>query len=370
MRVFMTSSSFPRDAKDWKATFIRSMLTSLANRPDLELAFWGPSGELPPAVSYAANADDAKWFEKLLGDGGIANILRKKNINSILAASSLLFRLRNAYRTAQNADVIHANWLQCALPLRRKGKPLLVTVLGTDYGLLKLPGIVFLLRRVFRDGPCIVAPNADWMVPQLQDYFGDVASVRCIPFGIDKEWFEVKRDLAADTPRRWLLVSRLARAKIGPLFEWADDLFLGNDELHILGPMQEKIDLPKWAFYHGPTNPRDLQTVHFGTATGLLTLSQHDEGRPQVMLEAMAAGLPIVASPLKAHLDIIDADKTGMIVNSRDEFRAALEKLAIRAENRRIGANAQLWVKTQLGTWDDCARRYADAYSSLASMSR
>ena len=79
MRVFMTSTSYPRDSMDWKATFIRSMVDSLAARSDIELTFWGPRGELPSNVAYAANAVDASWFDKLLGMGGIANVLRKKN---------------------------------------------------------------------------------------------------------------------------------------------------------------------------------------------------------------------------------------------------------------------------------------------------
>ena len=64
MRVFMTSTSFPRDLADWKATFIRSMVNSLAAREDVELVFWGPRGELPANVGYATTTIDAKWFDK------------------------------------------------------------------------------------------------------------------------------------------------------------------------------------------------------------------------------------------------------------------------------------------------------------------
>ena len=84
------------------------------------------------------------------------------------------------------------------------------------------------------------------------------------------------------------------------------------------------------------------------------------------MLEAMAAGLPIIASPLAAHLDIIRDGETGLIARSREELRAAIGKLALPEENRRIGAGAKTWAKAQLGTWEDCAQRYVDAYHALS----
>lgn len=368
MRVFMTSTSFPRDSTDWKATFIRSMVNSLAARTDLELTFWGPRGELPPNVAYATNAIDAQWFDKLLDMGGIANVLRKKNISSIAAVLPLVRKLRAAYANAPSTDVLHANWLQSVISLKRDGRPLLVTVLGTDFALLKLPGVICLLRKIFRGGPCVIAPNADWMAPRLEACFGDIAKIRCIPFGIDSSWFEISRSISERAPHRWLLVSRITRGKIGPLFEWGDNLFRKEHQLHVFGPMQEKIALPPWVRYHGATNPGELRQKYFPTASGLVTLSEHDEGRPQVMLEAMAAGLPIIASPLTAHLDIIKDGETGLIVHSREELRTALGKLSGPEENTRIGVNAQSWVRTHLGTWDDCAQRYVNAYKFLTGV--
>lgn len=365
MRVFMTSTSFPRDSNDWKATFIKSMVNSLAARADLDLTFWGPRGDLPSNVAYAANAIDAEWFDKLLDSGGIANVLRKKNIASIGTVLALVRKLRAAYANSPCTDVFHANWLQSVTSMKRDGRPLLVTVLGTDFGLLKIPGIVFQLRRIFGVGPCFIAPNADWMVPRLEACFGDVARIQCIPFGIDNGWFAISRSKTAVMPYRWLLVSRITRAKVGPLFEWGDDIFRGEHELHVFGPMQENIHMPAWVHYHGATNPDELRELHFPTATGLVTLSQHDEGRPQVMLEAMAAGVPIVASALAAHLDIIKEGVTGLIVRSGGDLRKAIGKLSLPEENLKIGMQARSWAKEKLGTWEDCAQRYVNAYQLL-----
>ncbi|MEQ1514995.1 MAG: glycosyltransferase, partial [Usitatibacteraceae bacterium] len=285
--------------------------------------------------------------------------------DSISSVVALVRKLRSAYARAADVDIYHANWLQSVISKKHDGKPLLVTVLGTDFALLRIPGVIHLLRRVFRSCRCFIAPNADWMVPRLEACFGDIATIRCIPFGIDKRWFDISRKAPREAPHRWLLVSRITRAKIGPLFDWGGGIFGGDHELHVFGPMQEEISMPSWVHYHGATNPGELREKEFPIAAGLITLSEHDEGRPQVMLEAMAAGLPILASPLAAHLDFISDGATGLIVRSRKDLGTLMEKLSLPDVNSKIGSNAKSWVKNQLGTWDDCAQRYVSAYESL-----
>ncbi|WP_427915508.1 glycosyltransferase [Ramlibacter sp. MMS24-I3-19] len=129
--------------------------------------------------------------------------------------------------------------------------------------------------------------------------------------------------------------------------------------------MQEELQLPPWVHYHGPTHPADLRERWFPTACGLITLSRHDEGRPQVMLEAMAAGLPVLASDLPAHRDIVQHRLTGWLAASRDELREGLEWLDDPVRNQDVGRAAREQIKTSIGTWDHCAGRYAAAYRSL-----
>ncbi|UUZ69987.1 glycosyltransferase [Polaromonas sp. P2-4] len=117
--------------------------------------------------------------------------------------------------------------------------------------------------------------------------------------------------------------------------------------------------------YHGPTHPADLLQQWFPQACGLITLSRHDEGRPQVMLEAMAAGLPVLASDLPAHRDMVQHRQTGWLAASRDELCQGLDWLEDPVNNLHTGQAARKWIKNSIGTWDDCAGRYAAAYQSL-----
>lgn len=363
MRILMASTSYPRDLTDWRGRFIYNLAAALARQPALELRLWAPPGVLPASVIPAATEAESIWLDDLARLGGIAHLLRQGPLQGLRWGAGLLWRLRQAYRREHDCDVVHANWLQTALPLWGTRKPLVVSVLGSDLGLLRLPGITAALRHVFRARKTIIAPNAEWMVLPLRKLFGDVAEIRSIVFGVDQIWFDIKR-----TPAEhglWLAVTRLTRKKIGTLFEWGDGLFGEQRQLHLFGPMQESLELPSWVIYHGPTHPSELAQDWFTRATGLVSLSQHDEGRPQIMIEAMAAGLPIIASDLPGHRDIVQHKQTGWIASTQISFKEGLLSLEQSAQNKILGDAARHAVKHTIGTWDDCATHYVSLYRSL-----
>lgn len=366
IRVLMVSTSFPETRQDWPGRFIANMAEALARRKDVRLALWAPPGEHSGAVETATSPDDAEWLRWLLRSGGIAHLLRARPLQGAAAATGLLRRLRRLYRRHREVDVVHVNWLQNALPLLGNDQPAVISVLGNDFGLLRLPGMVTALRAALRGRRAILAPNADWMTDELKRRFGDLAEIRSIPFGVDVCWFAMeRRRSSSDSPSIWLAVTRLTRRKIGDLFEWGEGLFGLQRQLHLFGPMQETLTVPDWVHYHGSTHPKVLLEEWFPRATGLVTLSQHDEGRPQVLLEAMAAGLPVLASGLSAHRDLIRTGETGVLVDSRLELEKALRELESPAANRSLGVAARDWIRNSIGTWDDCAARYHAAYQAV-----
>lgn len=365
LNILMSSTSYPETPQDWRGRFIANQAAALARRDGVKLSLWAPPGELPVNVAAAATPADALWLGRLAQQGGIAHLLRTRKALAAGTIVALLGRLGRAYRRLPAADVVHVNWLQNALPLWGTTTPALVTVLGSDFGLLRLPGMKSMLRAVLRQRRAILAPNADWMRPGLEQAFGDLAEIRPIAFGVDDPWFEVARHPPAGDVRHWLAVTRLTRHKIGDLFNWGEGLFSDARQLHLFGPMQETLELPSWVHYHGPTHPADLLENWFPRACGLVTLSRHDEGRPQVMLEAMAAGLPVLASDLPAHRDMVRHRETGWLAASRDELCQGLDWLEDPLHNRATGQAARSCIKESIGTWDDCAARYAAAYKDL-----
>lgn len=360
LRVLLVSTSYPADELDWRGRFIADMVMAISKKVDT-LFVWAPPGKLPSNAATPSSAQDKVWLAKLMAQGGIAHLLRTRPIQGLIIAVSLLRRLAGVYRN-EEMDVIHVNWLQNALALRKK-TPALITILGSDYKLLRLPGMKWMLRKIMSDRPVIIAPNANWMQQELERYFGDVAEIRPIPFGVDARWFEIQR--VPTLSHKWIAVMRITQDKLGDLLAWGKGYFGGARELHLFGPMQEKIALPDWIIWHGPTNPDELAKKWFPYATGLITLSHHSEGRPQVLLEAMAAGLPVVVSNQPAHSDVVMHGETGWIANSRKSFAEAIGQAEDRTINLQVGAKAKSFVHSNIGDWDYCADRYVSAYRDL-----
>ena len=371
MRVLLLSTSYPRDATDWRGVFIHHLVDALARAGDLQLVVWAPPGKLPPATASATTPSESDWLAELMSVGGISHLIRQGGAKAILAPIRLLRMIGAAYRRSSDVDIYHINWLQCALPLQTKHKPALITVLGNDLKLLRLPFMRTLLRRVMRRRKVAICPNAEWMVQPLRDAFGSVAQVIPVSFGIDPSWYAIQRDLSQARPKRWLVVTRLTADKLGPLFEWSEGLFRNTGrELHLFGPMQEGIVIPKWVHYHGAATPHQLATEWFPTAHGLITLSRHAEGRPQVMLEAMASGLPIIASHMPAHATIVQDGQTGVLCSTPESYSSALDAMEDPLTNVRNGQAARYWAIREIGTWDDCAQRYIRIYRELVEASR
>jgi glycosyltransferase involved in cell wall biosynthesis len=365
-RVLLTSTSYPRSDSDWQGIFIREMLAGLQRADDTETSYWGPPGPVPDGVDYLCSESDKRFLLRLAEQGGIAHLARSKPLQGIANGIGLVRRLRRVLRdNRQKCDVFHLNWLQSALAIPGNGNRALVAVLGTDYKLLEIPGVAALLRNRLADNHVVLAPNAEWMVPKLEATFGaQVSKVAYVPLGIDQRFFDVGAEPASSV-RRWIAVLRLTRAKIGPLLEWTERLADRDNEFHLFGPMQEKIALPSWIRYHGAVTPDTLIRDWYPQATGMITLSQHDEGRPQALLEAMAAGLPVIASRIPAHEDLLSSADGGVLVRSEDEFRAAITGLSNPETRRSLAARARQSIQQHYGTWDDCAGRYRRLYEHL-----
>ena len=365
LKVLFISTSYPVDNKDWKGRFTANLVEAIGRQKGTNLKIWSPPGDIPSSVTSVSTFSEADWLKQMLKAGGIAHILRTKGFLGSGTILRLLKSLKSVYTRESDIDIVHVNWFQNAIPLWGTSTPAVISVLGSDFGMLKIPGMKFLLRSMIRQRKCLIAPNADWMVPKLKKSFGDIAEIRPIPYGVDKKWFNIKKNSQKGKTTKWIAVTRLTEKKLGTLFTWGKDIFKKDNELHLFGPMQETIALPDWVFYHGPASPGELWGKWFPRCSGLITLSRHDEGRPQVMLEAMAAGLPVIASDMPAHIDIIKHRSNGWIVSNQQDLKNAMSFFDNPETVKRVGASARSWVLKNIGTWDDCAERYITAYQDL-----
>jgi len=112
---------------------------------------------------------------------------------------------------------------------------------------------------------------------------------------------------------------------------------------------------------------------HIGNRVTLNTLYQNAkifilpssyEGLPTVLLEAMAFGLPVIASDIPSVREVITDELNGLLVtpNSSYELSEAIKRLLYDEETRRrLGTNARRTVEENY-SWDIVARRILDVY--------
>jgi glycosyltransferase involved in cell wall biosynthesis len=177
--------------------------------------------------------------------------------------------------------------------------------------------------------------------------------------------------------RTLLYVGRLDPQK-GPfvLLAAVKDLFPRHPEVHVLmvgeGPLGEKLrawvakeNLQSRIHFAGRRN--DVPSLF--RAADLFVLPSLWEGLPNVVLEAMAAGIPTVASRVEGISDLLVDRRTGLIVppNSPPDLTEAIaEILADPQHALQMAREAQKFVQERF-TWQSVIGQYEQIYSELLS---
>lgn len=147
-----------------------------------------------------------------------------------------------------------------------------------------------------------------------------------------------------------------------------------HSDVHLLfvgdGPLASALN--DWVHAHGLAN-----NIHFAgrrddvasimRASRCLALPSSWEGMPNVVLEAMAAGLPVVATDVEGTSEVIRNHQTGVLVppDSPRELASMLTMLLTDAtQAQALGAAAQVSVRNDF-TWEQVVARYDRLYRDL-----
>ena len=143
-------------------------------------------------------------------------------------------------------------------------------------------------------------------------------------------------------------------------------------ELWIAGPVEPGMEAvlarapTEGVRFLGPLDKAALIETYRRAAA--FCLPSVEEGFGMVLLEAMACGLPVVATDVGGGADLIDGGRNGRTVPAGDEagLRAALEAiLDLGPEGRaEMGARARRFVETRF-TWDAYVDRAVAIYRAL-----
>jgi len=185
-----------------------------------------------------------------------------------------------------------------------------------------------------------------------------------IPNAVDAEQFRIDRD-PPPGPFAVGFIGRLDPIKRLPDLLTAIKLLDGRARLHVFGEGEDRsrveadvrrLGLESLVTLHGAiAQPQDaLRQLE------LLVLPSSAEGFGLVLIEAMAAGVPVVATDIPAARDIVHHGETGLLVpvGSPEELAAAIRRVMSDYSLRhRMAHRAQEDVRKRFA-WDGVMRQY------------
>jgi glycosyltransferase involved in cell wall biosynthesis len=272
-----------------------------------------------------------------------------------------------------------ARWLQL-----RRSTPYVISVRGGDVpgtepqlsGFYRL--LTWLRRDILRHARKIVAPSIG--LKRLSET-ADPVSVHVIPNGVDTTFFappppgtaENQKDLPAP---RLLFVGRLHWQKnVSAILRILDVIrspFGLPAIARIVGDGPGRADLEKLAkelrldsaiTFEGWLSRAEIAAA-YREAFLLINLSRY-EGMSNVVLEALASGLPVIASNIPGNAELIEDQTTGFLFNpDEDPIKIAdqIVKLFGNPERRiAMGKSARESVISKY-TWDQAAAMYEEVF--------
>ncbi len=414
LRILFLTQTYPRWPGDAAGPFIRELARGLVRGGDRVTVLAPRAAGVRP--SWLDDGVDVRTFAyaprrlEVLGYGRSLAADERIRPGAALAAP---FYLRAAAAAvarhlARNpCDLLHAHWLVpnglVALwpGVGRRSTLIAAGLHGSDVFLAEKAAARPAIRRALRRCQLLTGCSPELTERVLKLGYRD-RPYRVIPYGVDIDLF-CPADEAADPPSgtRWrerlgipdhapmlLGVGRLATKKgLHVLVDALPRLLDEFDDVHavIAGDGDRRPELlaavAEWA-------PERAARVHlpglvahddlpglYRSADLFVLPALHDpqgnvDGLPNVILEALASGLPVISTAISGIPLAIESGVEGILVAEQD--RPALEDavsslLRNPERRRRMGARARARAVLHL-TWDQVAAAYRDAY--LEALSR
>lgn len=231
------------------------------------------------------------------------------------------------------------------------------------------------LQRILNSALKIIVPTEDYIDLISKKYAISKGKIYEVPFGVNlKDFKSISNKM--HSPIRLLFVGRFADQKNIPLliesFKLIIDRNHWNIELNLVGDGEEKNKiialikekkLENKVIMHGALRGKKLYETYSNSDIFILTSKYESFGI--VLIEAMATGLPIIASNILSVKNIIENGKTGLLVKTTPEdFAEAIEKLLNNPELRRK-LSENVLEEAKKYNWNKIVQKFEDIYSEV-----
>mgnify|MGYP000070691438 CR=1 FL=1 len=378
MRILTLTTLYPNAAAPAHGVFVENRLKDFVARSGAEIRVIAPVPWFPVSArwagKYAAYAAAPARETRHGIEARHPRYAIPPKIGMTYAAAALtrcfLKEARALIAEGYDFDLIDAHYLYpdgvaavCAA--RSLGKPVVLTARGTDVSLL--PSYPrqkrMILDAVIKADAVITVAQA--LKDELIALGAPAKKISVLRNGVDLEIF---RPLDRDAIRTRMGLTGPVVASVGHLIERKGHHLvieamkdLPDATLLIVGEGEERAALEALAATHGVSErTRFLGAIPHGelaeiyNAADVLALASSREGWPNVLLEAMACGTHVVATPVWGNGEVVGAPEAGRLAAGRSApamASALVAALAAPADRAATHSYAERfsWSETSLG---------------------
>ncbi len=404
LRILFLTQTYPRFPEDASGPFIRDLARGLVAGGDAVTvlvphaagvpARWEDDGIEVHSFRYAPQ----RW--ELVGYSRTLDSDETLRLGAALASPLYALGARLAVARAlrgDHFDLLHAHWVVpngwVALPCARR-LPLLVGLHGSDVFLAERFGVRALVRRTLARSRGVTGCSPE-LVARVLALVRRPPPGSVIPYGVDagrffpqpgrRSLWRGRLGIPAEAPLL-LSVGRMVTKKgFHVLLDALPTLLAEHPALHVvlagggdlLTELQARAAAWRGRIHFPGTVLRDTLPDLYRAADGFVLPAVHDskgnvDGLPNVILEAMASGLPVVASGISGIPLAVRDGQEGLLLPEGDAGAlcgALARLLADPALRRRLGESAHRRAVADL-SWRAVADRYREAYVAALGRER
>lgn len=382
--LLLLTTSYPLQESSTSGIFVKKLVDSLKDFHTVTVICPDDNSTFSKAKTIHRCRYAPKAMQVLAHSyGGIPVALRNNPLLYLLVPFLIWSMFFNTLTRVFKAEAVIANWsinaLIAALPCWLSNKKLICVLRGEDVKIENSLIKSILLRLALRLSDKTVLVSHDmyhWLGTQYPHW---KHKMQVIPNGVDERLLE--NNTAADstnTDRINLLTvgSLIPRKGIDSIINALSDNRLAeiNLQLTIVGDGEQApklkqqvrdLRLEDKVSFRGQLSHEDVVDLY--ASHQIFILASFHEGRPNVLVEAMAAGCCIIASKINGVIELVSQDKNGLLFAPGyvEELSENIFKACVTENRKKLGKNARNLVIEQKLTWSNTAQTYADMVGRL-----